>query len=351
MANYSLSDYGRNPHAGKARNNASARGWGNGWPNCAWDRMKIVERAGVRVSVRQHLAPLVATLFSLTEKLGYDILAMGQGRCGGTWGMACRAIRGTNVASNHSWGLAIDINAPCNPMGDTFISDIPPEVVYAWEACGFYWGGRYTGRPDAMHFEYIGRPQDVKAHLRKARRMLRGEEDVPSGGGGGGGQQQPEREFGPYRENIDAGARTLSRWDAGADVKYVQAYIGDDQAGKADGYFGAKTERGVKWYQGMRGLKRDGVVGPKTWEHLLERQQQPDRKPDVDKPTLNPGARNAAVREVQRVLNAWYPNMRRLAVDGIYGPKTQERVRYAQRALGIKADGIVGPVTWDRLGY
>lgn len=355
MANYSLSDYGRNPHAGKARNNASARGWGSGWPDCAWDRMQIVERAGVRVSVRQHLAPLVAALFSLTEKLGYDILAVGQGRCGGTWGMACRAIRGTSVASNHSWGLAIDINAPCNPMGDRFVSDIPPKVVHAWEACGFYWGGRYSGRPDAMHFEYIGRPQDVKAHLRKALRMLEGDQDVPDGGGGGtGGGGGGDREYGKFRKDVDPGDRTLNQWDAGRDVKFVQAYIGSDKAGKADGYFGPKTERGVKWYQDMRGIKVDGIVGPQTWRHILG--DDTDDGPEGDKggsgkPTIKRGDRNAHVREVQRVLNAWYPTMRKLAVDGIFGRKTAERVRYAQRRLGIRSDGIVGPVTWNKLGF
>lgn len=341
MASYSPSDYGKNPHAGKARNNASARGWGSGWPDCAWDRMKIVERAGVRVSVRQHLAPLVAALFQLTEKLGYNIRAAGDGECGGTWGMACRAIRGTSTASNHSWGLAVDINAPCNPMSTQFISDIPPDVVHAWEACGFYWGGRYSHRHDPMHFEYIGRPQDVKGHLRKALRMLEGTKDP---------EPQPDREFESYRKGARPGRRTLSRWSAGDDVKFVQAFIGDDKAGKADGYFGPKTERGVEWYQEMRGIEVDGIVGDDTWGHILG--DQPAPKPNkVERPTLKRGSRNAHVRELQRTLNAWYPQLRKLAVDGIYGPKTEERVRYLQRRAGIAVDGITGPVTWRTLGY
>jgi peptidoglycan hydrolase-like protein with peptidoglycan-binding domain len=34
-----------------------------------------------------------------------------------------------------------------------------------------------------------------------------------------------------------------------------------------------------------------------------------------------------------------------LKVDGIFGPKTNERVILAQRRAGLVADGIVGPKT------
>jgi len=51
----------------------------------------------------------------------------------------------------------------------------------------------------------------------------------------------------------------------GTDVKYVQAFIGKSAA---DGEFGPDTRDAVIWYQRMRGLKADGVVGPKTWASL-----------------------------------------------------------------------------------
>lgn len=54
---------------------------------------------------------------------------------------------------------------------------------------------------------------------------------------------------------------------AGADVSYVQKWIGSP-CGRADGFYGPSTVAGVKWYQAMRGIARDGIVGPTTWRNL-----------------------------------------------------------------------------------
>lgn len=54
----------------------------------------------------------------------------------------------------------------------------------------------------------------------------------------------------------------------GEDVTFVQRFIGASKAGAATGSFGAKTRAGVIWYQRMRGLAADGVVGPKTWSAM-----------------------------------------------------------------------------------
>jgi hypothetical protein len=170
MTNYTRAAYGPNPNAGKDRNNAQSRGWGTGWPKCQSSKMVKVTHEDQSVNVRREIAELVATLLMVTDKLGYDVNPAGQ--VNQTWGFACRAIRGSSTASNHSWGLAVDINSLANPMQSTFRSNIPPAVVHAWEVCGFYWGGRYANRPDSMHFEYIGKPSDVAADLAQAKAML-----------------------------------------------------------------------------------------------------------------------------------------------------------------------------------
>lgn len=64
---------------------------------------------------------------------------------------------------------------------------------------------------------------------------------------------------------------------------------------------------------------------------------------------LQRGSRGDAVTRLQRVLNAWYPNVN-LAEDGIYGPATEAAVRDLQRRAGIGVDGIAGPQTLGVLG-
>lgn len=64
------------------------------------------------------------------------------------------------------------------------------------------------------------------------------------------------------------GSRELRQGMKGTDVKYVQVFIGSARMGKADGVAGPKFTAGVKWYQRMRGLGADGIVGRKTWSNM-----------------------------------------------------------------------------------
>jgi hypothetical protein len=241
---YQRSDYAP-PPAGVARNNAKARGWGSGWPECQKPRMAAVTRAGVTVFVHRDIAQLVATLLEATEKrYGYDIKA------GQTWGFNCRAIRGTDVPSNHSWGLAVDINSLANPMGSTFKSDIPPAVVAMWSASGFYWGGWYQQRPDAMHFEYVGRPSDVDDDLLTAKGYL------------GGAQPWSGRRL-----------RLADPRMRGSDVAWVQARLNAKGASPklvVDGFWGPKTDDAFRAFQKRAGLLLDGIYGPKSHAALAK---------------------------------------------------------------------------------
>lgn len=58
-------------------------------------------------------------------------------------------------------------------------------------------------------------------------------------------------------------------------------------------------------------------------------------------PTLRKGSRSDDVRTLQRLLG--------VAVDGVFGPKTEAAVKAVQADAGLVVDGIVGPQTWGAL--
>ncbi len=137
---------------------ASARGWGSGWPDCQEQLLRVVDvGGGVRLRVRREIAPLVERLCEETIRRGYPLRA---GQC---WGFACRSIRGSRTPSNHSWGLAVDLNSLKNPMGSRLVTDMPDWMPALWKGHGFRWGGDYRGRKDAMHFEYMGTREQAEA--------------------------------------------------------------------------------------------------------------------------------------------------------------------------------------------
>jgi peptidoglycan hydrolase-like protein with peptidoglycan-binding domain len=63
-------------------------------------------------------------------------------------------------------------------------------------------------------------------------------------------------------------------------------------------------------------------------------------------PLVRTGDRNHPVRTLQHLLRA---HRHTVAVDGIFGPKTDAAVRAFQKAERLSVDGIVGPKTWSAL--
>lgn len=136
---------------------ASSRGWGGGWPNCQTHNIVTVRPLrGIALPVHREIAPLVDHLCRETERRGYHLVP------GWCWGYACRPIRGSRSPSNHSWGLAVDLNAPTNPMSSRLRTNMPRWMVELWTTNGFGWGGHYRSRPDAMHYEFLGTPADAR---------------------------------------------------------------------------------------------------------------------------------------------------------------------------------------------
>jgi hypothetical protein len=63
-----------------------------------------------------------------------------------------RLMRGAGQWSTHSWGIAIDLDAPWNRFGQRNF-EMTEEVARCFEDQGLVWGGRWD-HPDAMHFQY-----------------------------------------------------------------------------------------------------------------------------------------------------------------------------------------------------
>lgn len=222
---------------------AASNGWGTGWPGCNPSKgdLATVEvndasgRVVARFPVRRRLARLLDIVLDYCARRGYVFQA---NQCGG---FNCRCIAGTNSPSNHSWGKAIDINWSLNPHRQPLMTDIPGWMVAVLERFLWGWGGRWS-KPDAMHFEFSGSPEDADRQTDRAiRELLNGE--VPP-----------------------VGTPILRLNSTGPAVAKVQGIL----ALKVDGHFGPATKDAVIRFQNDHGLKADGEVGPATWAKLVK---------------------------------------------------------------------------------
>jgi hypothetical protein len=155
--------------------------WGPGWPNAQFSRInpnfRVLTHWGWTKfpgGVRRELEELLTRLIQETSNRGYYFGVEGNPSYG-CWGFGNRAIRGSHSPSNHSWGLAVDINAPKNPMNHKLITDMPAWMPDLWNAYGFRWGGDYETRPDAMHYEFMLSIDDAIRLTITARLNLLGE--------------------------------------------------------------------------------------------------------------------------------------------------------------------------------
>jgi hypothetical protein len=203
----------------------------------------------IKLPVRSEIAPLVQRLVADLER------QHGPFHLGQCWGFANRAIRGSSTPSNHSWGLAIDLDAPSNPMTTNpgarhTIGSYASGVAARY---GFRWGGDYVGRKDYMHFEFMGTPASAAALARRVRPAAGGRPALPDGGLRRGSSGEPVRWL-QRRLNEIAGASGH------------QVLGGRPLA--TDGVFGEQTDSVVKVFQAHRQLEASGIVGPKTWAQL-----------------------------------------------------------------------------------
>lgn len=134
---------------------ANLRGWGQGYPTDRRADMDTVRAAisGTKFTVHRDIAPIVKYLIDEVERRGY-LIDHGPDDVDDDWSYANRAIRGSTRPSNHSWGLALDINAQDFPLGSS--KRLPQWIVDLFTDLHFEYGGDWKGRKDPMHFEFAG---------------------------------------------------------------------------------------------------------------------------------------------------------------------------------------------------
>jgi hypothetical protein len=146
----------------------STKGWGPGWPNC--QTSKIAAHDVFAGGLRKEMVELTNLLVAEMKRRGFHFMDPG------CWGYGCRGTKDsgggtTDTPSFHSWGLALDINAPQNVFGaNESESDLATDhrwVVALLRKYGFFWLGPAIG--DWMHFSFCGNPADLRRMTRKAK--------------------------------------------------------------------------------------------------------------------------------------------------------------------------------------
>lgn len=120
---------------------------------------RVSSASGKSTSVNAQYAPAFQGLLDYLGKVGYEVTSLG--------GYVDRDVRGKpGVKSIHAHGAAIDINPGANPLSNTLVTDMPPEIASIAASFGLGWGGNWKTRKDAMHFSAA---QSEGGSLLKAR--------------------------------------------------------------------------------------------------------------------------------------------------------------------------------------
>lgn len=132
-----------------------------------------------------------------------------------------------------------------------------------------------------------------------------------------------------------------------------------------DGVFSFDTDEAVKRFQEIFGLTPDGIVGNATWYKILFLYNAVKRLNELTSEGITlsevtqqfpgstgPGATGEAVTNIQYLLaylEQFYSEIPPVALDGIYGPATENAVRAFQTLFELPVTGEVDLATWDAL--
>ena len=144
-------------------------------------------------------------------------------------------------------------------------------------------------------------------------------------------------------EEVEKG---LKRGMRGEEVKKLQEEMMKygfrlDRFG-ADGIFGPETQAALKALQKEIGVEQTGAFDEATKAALRTDEALQKLQAHAQK-GLSLGDRGESVKELQKSLNKYLGDSEKIAVDGIFGPKTEEAIKKIQKKLGVEQTG-----TWDK---
>lgn len=128
-------------------------------------------------------------------------------------------------------------------------------------------------------------------------------------------------------------AETYTGPNAHAD--HVHASSGDGPDGRSTSNYDSTAPWGIAEIE-------DDPNAPKPSIPTTPSRKLGDRMPEIDR-----GARGHSVRVLQALLHSVWEYG--IAVDGIFGPKTEAAVENFQSKHARPVDGVVGPITWNAL--
>ena len=176
-------------------------------------------------------------------------------------------------------------------------------------------------------------------------------------------------------ENISPSAPpvTLVEGDTGRDVELIQRKLNRISANfpgipkiyPVDGFFGQSTTEAVKKFQEVFGLTPDGLVGRATWNEiqfiynavkkLYTVNSEGLRLEDVNtrySGELSLGDVGDGVLNLQYYLayiSLFVPTVQSTALDGSFGPSTENSVKSFQKTYGLPETGVVDRATFDKI--
>jgi lysozyme family protein/peptidoglycan hydrolase-like protein with peptidoglycan-binding domain len=117
----------------------------------------------------------------------------------------------------------------------------------------------------------------------------------------------------------------------------------------ANDVFGTGLDKAVKVFQSRSGLLADGEVGPLTRAALKQKPRRPAVSTVKGPPFEGALRRNATGRRVRDVQGWLSLQGVQVAVDGEFGPATENALTSFQRRRGLRATGVVDKATWAAL--